>query len=82
MLGRKQSLRGELLPYEPAQEEANNESVGIDWMNKVIYPRKTNSIPHKLDLLLYGFTGMDAACVEIERFSLSLFSFSQHAQNF
>jgi hypothetical protein len=35
MLGRKQSLRGELLPYEVAQEETNNESVGVDWMNKV-----------------------------------------------
>jgi len=35
MLGRKQSLRGELLPYEPPQEEANNESAGVDWINKV-----------------------------------------------
>ncbi|XP_046463268.1 sodium leak channel non-selective protein-like isoform X3 [Daphnia pulex] len=35
MLGRKQSLRGELLPYEVAQEETNNESVGVDWMNKL-----------------------------------------------
>lgn len=37
MLGRKQSLRGELLPYEVAQEETNNESVGVDWMNKVTH---------------------------------------------
>ena len=35
MLGRKQSLRGELLPYEPPQEETNNESAGVDWINKV-----------------------------------------------
>ncbi len=35
MLGRKQSLRGDLLPYEPPSEETNNESAGVDWINKV-----------------------------------------------
>ena len=43
MLGRKQSLRGELLPYEAAQEETNNESVGVDWMNKVTHSERVDS---------------------------------------
>lgn len=50
MLGRKQSLRGELLPYELAQEEINNESVGVDWINKVIFFLKEQTVT---DLKLY-----------------------------
>ena len=46
MLGRKQSLRGELLPYEPPQEETNHESTGVDWINKVT--RKMNEAVHNI----------------------------------
>ncbi len=81
MLGRKQSLRGELLPYEAAQEETNNESVGVDWMNKV-KSKLCHSINEwvMLQSIIY-IAAMDETSLAIERSALSLFRLSQHAQD-
>lgn len=95
MLGRKQSLRGELelLPYEGAQEETNNESVGVDWMNKVnpitrfsLLKKSPNEELISLSMfpwfLFFLLTSaMDETAIADERFALPLFRFSKHTQD-
>jgi hypothetical protein len=80
MLGRKQSLRGELLPYEVAQEETNNESVGVDWMNKVTHSARVASSLY-LNVFSFQTLAMDETSLANERLALPVFRFLKHPQD-
>lgn len=92
MLGRKQSLKGDLILADYGPEESLNENADIEWVNKVSFSTDFNT---SISKMLTGFPGnIDHFCLFFHQFlamgstdnanvclAIAGLSISQHTEN-